>query len=45
MEYANGDRFVGNFEGGLRGGEGEMVCVDGTGYKGGWKGDKMHGEG
>jgi hypothetical protein len=29
----------------VRGGEGELVCGDGTKYVGGWVNDKMHGEG
>jgi len=43
--YADGSRYVGNFENGVFSGRGTMVWADGTRYEGEWSLGRMHGQG
>ena len=38
--YPNGDKYVGEFKGGLRHGKGTLTYADGDEYVGEWKDDK-----
>ena len=45
MVYASGDYFEGEWEAGLRHGEGVLVYANGNVYEGEWEGDKKEGKG
>ena len=45
MVYANGDYYEGEWEAGLRQGEGVLVYANGNVYEGQWEGDKKEGKG
>jgi hypothetical protein len=42
---ANGERYKGQWENGLKDGHGEMIFADGKKYNGEWKNGMMHGKG
>jgi len=45
MDYANGDKYDGNWKDGKKSGQGVMNFVNGDKYDGQWKDDKMNGHG
>ena len=45
MTWTSGDRYEGQFENGLRDGQGAYYFPDGDRYEGGWKAGKQHGQG
>jgi hypothetical protein len=45
FEYADGKRYIGEFEQGKRNGEGVLFLVDNTKYVGSWQDDVLNGEG
>ena len=45
MVYANGDYFEGEWEAGLRQGDGVLVYANGNVYEGQWEADKKEGKG
>ena len=45
MVYANGDYYEGEWEAGLRQGEGVLVYANGNVYEGQWEGDNKEGKG
>jgi hypothetical protein len=45
MDYANGDKYDGNWKDNKKSGQGVMNFVNGNKYDGQWKDDKMNGHG
>lgn len=45
MDYANGDKYDGNWKDGKKNGQGKMNFANGDEYEGLWKDDKMNGHG